>query len=91
MKKFQLQSFKSCQALQLYYRMCLHSRLFEKFKNLNVKIYEFRNKYLKHLKTLNKKFSISKHVDQAGYYNFGINHVNIQGRLGILNFEFQNL
>ena len=46
---------------------------------------------LETLKTLNKKFSISKHVDQAGYYNFGINHVNIQGRLGILNFEFQNL
>jgi hypothetical protein len=41
------------------------------------------------LKTLNKKVLNMKHVHQVGHYNFGIK--KIQGRLRILNFEFQNL
>ena len=41
--------------------------------------------------TLNQKLVNIEHVDQVSYKNFGINYVNIRGRLGILNFEFQNL
>ena len=44
--------------------------------------------------TLNN-FKIKKtyqhNVDQVGHNKFGINYVNIQDRLEILNFEFQNL
>jgi hypothetical protein len=44
-KKFEQQTFRDCQTLELWYRMCLHLRLFKKFKILNLKICEFR-KYL---------------------------------------------
>jgi len=30
-------------------------------------------------------------VDQVGHYNFGIDYMNIRGRLEILKFEFQNI
>jgi hypothetical protein len=29
-----------------------------------------------------------KHIDQVGHYNFGINNVNIQGSLEIMDFEW---
>jgi hypothetical protein len=41
-KKFLLQSFKSYQALQLWYKIYLYPWLFENFKYLNIKIREFK-------------------------------------------------
>ena len=38
-----------------------------------------------------KKLINNKHVDQISHYNFGLNYMNTQGRLQILDFEFQNL
>jgi hypothetical protein len=38
-----------------------------------------------------KKLVNIKHVYQVGHYTFGVNYVNIQGLLEILNFELQNL
>ena len=39
----------------------------------------------------NKKLINNKHVDQVCNYNFGIDYVNFQGHLEILNYEFRNL
>ena len=39
--KFQLQNVKSCRALQCWYRKCLHMRLFENFKILNLIMCKF--------------------------------------------------
>ena len=62
-EKFQLESFKSCQTLQLRYRRCLHSRLFENFKNLNLKTCEIKtniydSKQLQIKKIINNKLVV---------------------------------
>jgi hypothetical protein len=41
-KSFTYKVLNLVQALQLWYRMCLHLRLFEKFKNLTPKICELK-------------------------------------------------
>jgi len=41
--------------------------------------------------TNSNKFINNKLVDWVGCYNVGMNHVNIQGGMEILNFEFQNI
>lgn len=79
--KNQLKSFKACQALQFWYRMCLHSRLFKKFKKINIKIDE----NLKHIFGVNYKL-----VHRIDHYSFGINHVNVQGYLEVLKFLISN-
>jgi hypothetical protein len=69
--------------------MCLHTRLFEKLKKnwiskyINLKqIFERLNNFIE--KLINKNI-----VEQVGNENFGINYVNIQGRLEIINFQLK--
>jgi hypothetical protein len=69
--------------------VCLHTRLFEKLKKnwiskyINLKqIFERLNNFIE--KLINKNI-----VEQVGNENFGINYVNIQGRLEIINFQLK--
>jgi hypothetical protein len=65
----------------------------EIFENSKYRISKYVNfkQIFETLKTSNKKLINIKHLDQIDHYNFGINYVNILGRLGILNFKFPNL
>jgi hypothetical protein len=64
----------------------VYLRLFEKFKNLNMKIWQLKTN-IWNSKWLQIKNALLQNVDLIDQYKFDIDHVNIQGVLEILNFN----